>query len=105
MTKHYSLGFKFAAAYSLLCLLAVAYIVWCILLMPGKFELAGLVILALGLPWSLIFAVALSSLDRSLPWLPANSSAWLAAIGLVLSCIMNGWLLYRIGNKLPWGRS
>src|SRR5262249_44411472 len=92
MTMRHSLGFIFAAAYLALCLLAVAYAVRMIVLSPGKFELAGIVILALGLPWSLIFAVTASALNIS--------SAWLLAIGLIASCIVNVWLLYKLGAKL-----
>ena len=60
--------------------------------MPGQFELAGIVIVALGLPWSIILTIAVLALK--------SSSAWLLAIAYVFSCILNGWLLYKLGNRL-----
>jgi hypothetical protein len=92
MRKHRSLGFIFSAIYSTLCFLAVSYIVLLITLYPGRFELAGIAIFLLGLPWSLVLAITASTLNLS--------SAWFLAIGMIASCILNGWLLYKLGSAL-----
>lgn len=87
-----TLGFTLAAAYAAACLLAVAYVVFGSTFGAGGAELAGLLILILGLPWSLIFTFAVL-------WV-GSSSAWLLAAGYVLGCLLNGWLLYRLGARL-----
>jgi len=87
-----SLSFILPAVYTLLCLLALGYIAWRALVTPGQFELAGIAIFALGLPWSLIFAFAVLAIH--------SSSAWLLAIACLGSCVLNGWLLYRLGQRI-----
>lgn len=64
--------------------------------MPGQFELAGIVIVVLGLPWSLLLTLAVLGLN--------SSSAWLLAIAYTVSCIVNGWLLYKLGVRLSLRR-
>jgi hypothetical protein len=86
-----TLGFTLAAAYALACLLAVAYAVLGGMLGAGGAELSGLLVVILGLPWSLIFTFAVL-------WL-GSSSAWLLAASYALSCLLNGWLLYKLGAR------
>lgn len=87
-----TLGFTLAAAYAAACLLAVAYVLSGSALGAGEAELAGLLILILGLPWSILFTFAVLALG--------SSSAWLLAAAYALSCLLNGWLLYKLGARL-----
>jgi FtsH-binding integral membrane protein len=95
MRRPHSLGFTLAATYTGLFLLAVAYIVWRSVFTPGQFELAGVFIFLLGLPWSLILTFIVLALK--------SSSAWLLAIGYIFSCILNALLLYKLGALLQRG--
>ncbi len=94
MRRNRSPGLLLAGAYTILCFLAISYIVVSSTITHGQFELAGMFILILGLPWSIIFAITLASFHMS--------SAWIAAGAMLLSCIMNGYLLYKIGSRLSW---
>jgi fatty acid desaturase len=91
-----TLGFTLAAAYAAACLLAVAYVVFGFALGAGGGELAGLLILILGLPWSILCTFVVLALG--------SSSAWLLATAYALSCVLNGWLLYKLGARLGRGR-
>jgi hypothetical protein len=90
--KRPTLGFIFAGAYGFLCLLALAYIGWQSVYRPGEVELAGIFVFVLGLPWSLILTFVVLSFK--------SSFAWLLTIGYLFSCILNAWLLYKLGALL-----
>lgn len=57
------------------------------MLSGGQIELAGILIFALGLPWSL--------LSTFLFTLSGVSSAWLFAITFIVSCAINALILYK----------
>jgi tryptophan-rich sensory protein len=82
---------KLVIAYVLLCAAAIAYIIWSGVFAQGRIELAGIAIVLLGLPWSLIVTFAVL--------LVHSSSAWLLAIGYILSCVLNGYFLYKFGRS------
>lgn len=73
--------------YLTLCILALGIVVWAALFGHGRFELAGLIFVVLGLPWSLLVTFLVLAAK--------SSSAWLLAIGYLASCIVNAWLLFR----------
>jgi hypothetical protein len=73
--------------YALLCLAALAYILISSSVTGGKMELGGVLIVILGLPWSIILVFGVIALG--------SSSAWLLAIVFLVSCVINGTLLYR----------
>jgi hypothetical protein len=91
LNKNYSASFILPALYGAACLIAVAYVLWKIVFTPGESELAAVIIVALGLPWSMIFAFAMLALG--------SSSAWGLALACIFSCIFNAWLLHKIGSK------
>jgi hypothetical protein len=72
--------------YASLCLAALAYIPISSSLTGGKMELAGVFIGLLGLPWNLVLVFGIMALG--------SSSAWLLGGALLVSCFMNGTLLY-----------
>jgi len=87
------LGPILAGLYFAICVLAAAIVA---LSRSGQ-ELSGLGILILGLPWSLLIVAAAAAIGAS--------SAWIYAIGMIASCGFNGWLLWRIGNRLSLARN
>ena len=90
--KKHPMAVRLVAGYALLCVISVGYIIWSSVLAQGRIELAGIAIVLLGLPWSLIVTFAVLALH--------SSSAWLLAIGYVLSCFVNGYFLYKFGISL-----
>lgn len=86
-----SLAFSVTAVYVALCLAAVAYIVWVSVFMPGRFELAGIMVVLLGAPWSVLFGLLIAALG--------GSNAWLLAGECIFSCVLNGWLLHRLASR------
>lgn len=82
---------KLASAYAVLLALAVACMAAMMLLMPGRFELAGILIVLLGLPWTLVFVGLVMAFH--------SSSAWLIVLACVAGCAANGWLLHRFDNR------
>ncbi len=89
-------GWTLLVAYGALCAAALAYIAWAALAGGGQIELAGLLIVVLGLPWSIVLTFAVMAMG--------SSSPWLLGIGFGISCIANGWLLYRLGHRFASGR-
>lgn len=85
-----SLGRRLALGYGILCLLAVAFVAWNALVRPGQMELAGVLFVALGLPWSLLATFAVLGIG--------SSSPWLLSLAFLASCVLNAWLLSRFGN-------
>ncbi len=77
--------------YTLLCISAVAYTLLANIVSDGGAELAGLSIFVVGLPWSLLFGFIVIAIG--------GSSAWLFVIILVLSCMINGTILFKAGAK------
>jgi hypothetical protein len=53
-------------------------------------ELAGILLVLLGLPWSLIAAAAVIAAQ--------GTSAVLFTAVIIGGCVLNTWLLYRIGR-------
>lgn len=86
-----SLAFAITAVYVALCLAAVGYIVWASVVMPGRFELAGVMVVLLGAPWSVLFGLLIAALG--------SSNAWLLAGEIILSCVLNAWLLHRLASR------
>jgi ABC-type maltose transport system permease subunit len=76
-----------ATCYAIVCLLSAVMV-----LVSNRAELAGLLFVALGLPWS----IAVTGLVLS----TGSSSAWGLAIGYVASCVLNAWLIDKYCNKL-----
>ena len=79
-----------AGGYAVLCVLAAIYVATRFIFAPGRSELAAVVFVLLGLPWTL----AVPFLMRL-----GGSSAWLAIIGIAASCVLNFWLLWRLGSR------
>lgn len=79
------LGLIFAVLYAATCASALAYI-----LLAGE-ELAGVLILILGLPWTLVFTFAILAIG--------SSSAWLISGSFIVSCLLNCWLMYHLGIR------
>ena len=79
-----------ALVYAAACVLALSYAAYKFTMTPGQSELAAVPFVVLGLPWSLAAPLAMAML---------GSSAWLALGVIVLSCVLNLWLLSRIGTR------
>ena len=92
MKKSRFWAYTFLFVYLALCLLSAGLVVWSNLFGGGKMELAGIGIFILGLPWSLIGTFVVSGMH--------SSSAWLMAIMILLSCALNGWLVFKVGSFL-----
>lgn len=86
--RNNSLGMVLAGGYMAICIAATA---WLVFRGSGQ-ELAGVGILILGLPWSLIVTL--------LAVLSGLSSAWVYAIGFLVSCGINAWLFKTIGDRI-----
>ena len=76
---------KLANAYVAVFVLALACMGAMIAFAPGRFELAGILIVLLSLPWSLVLVGAIMAVH--------SSSAWLIALACLLGCAVNWWLL------------
>jgi hypothetical protein len=92
MEKSRCLGWILVACYTTLCLIPVGLVAWGHLFRPGKFELAGVWLVVLGAPWTLVVAVAAA-------WTHV-SSAWLLGSAIVAGCTINARLWYLLGKKL-----
>jgi putative flippase GtrA len=76
--------------YALLCAAAGVYVAVQFIASPGRSELAGMAFVLLGLPWTLAVPFLLRG---------GGSSAWVALIGIGASCLLNFWLLSRVGSR------
>ena len=85
------MGRTLAAVYAALCVAAGIYLAMRYITSPGTSELAGIAFVVLGLPWTI-----------ALPFLmrlgAGGASAWIALIGIAASCVLNLWLLSRVGR-------
>ena len=91
--RNNSLGNLLAGGYVSVCVAATA---WLVFRASGQ-ELAGVVILILGLPWSLLVTM--------LAVMMGLSSAWVYGIGFFASCGINAWLLKWVGDRIANRRS
>ncbi len=76
---------KLANAYAAVFVLTLACMGAMIAFSPGRFELAGILIVLLSLPWSLVLVGVIMALH--------SSSAWLIALACLAGCAANWWLL------------
>ena len=81
-----------ALCYGALCLVPIVVMVWSEFFRPGKFDLIGVYLVVLGMPWTLMVAFLASALH--------TSAAWIFVISIALGCALNGWLLYKWGARL-----
>jgi hypothetical protein len=90
LTPKRRVGHVLAGSYAAACAVAAVYVAIQFIWSPGTSELAGVAFVLLGLPWTL----AVPFLMRL-----GGSSAWVALIGIAASCVLNFWLLSRVGSR------
>ena len=81
-----------ARIYGVICLVAIAYAGYRFIFAPANSELAGVPLVVLGLPWTLVMTpIALM--------VGGPASAFIIAGGVIGGCALNVWLLNRIGAR------
>jgi hypothetical protein len=88
VTSRRPLGHLLAWWYAAALAVAAIYVATQFVRAPGTSELAGMVFVVLGLPWTI-----------AVPFLMGlGPSAWMALLGVAAGCALNFWLLRRVGS-------